>query len=128
MKRGLKTLLTNLLAKQTMPGSIIWGDLNDGHNWASGTITVPDIDKYILFAVKPKNAATYMLAYRAVGDVNFRAFGGYVNATPNQFTYALTATVSGTTLTFVKSTNINVAGTSHTNMGVTAIIGLVPAP
>lgn len=94
--------------------------------WSQGeTKTVDGLNGYYLFAVLLQGAATYMLAFSAPTDSNFRAFGGYVNTTPNVFAYAATFTRNGETLTLVKAGNVNVTGTTVTSGTVVGIYGIV---
>ena len=129
MSRGIiDQILSYLADRSNKVNQVIWGSRSDSsqYNWSSGTISVPKINDYCLFAIRPYGNATWMIAYRTPGDPNFRAIGGNISATPNQFTFMFSATVSGTTLTYVKCTDINVSGTSHTSHGIATIVGLVP--
>ena len=129
MNRGLiDKALNHIAEKLTGVNQVIWGSRSDtsSNNWTSGTISVPKINDYCIFAIRPYGNATWMIAYRTPGDPNLRAIGGNISTTPNQFTFMFSATVSGTTLTYVKCTDINVAGTSHSSHGIATIVGVVP--
>lgn len=66
-------------------------------SWASGDITVPDFDKYRLFAVDMLGAATQILARKE--STAFRGIGGFLTSI-YVYSYLLGATFSGTTLTW----------------------------
>lgn len=78
-----------------------------------------------MFAAYIAGNATPMIgfSYKSAGD--FRCFGGYFNTTPNGFTYGLTATRSGDTLTMVKAAYINIAGTTITDGSINRIYGII---
>lgn len=121
--------LKHLYLFASYSNKVLWGaPLTDSssYNWTSGSKTIADIDKYCLLAARPYGAATWMLAYNPSGATTLRFFGGYVNTTPNQFSYAFTAAKNSNTLTFQKATNINIAGTTHTDIGIACIVGVLP--
>ena len=95
-------------------------------NFSSGSITVEGLSDYHIFACYCKGAATPMIAFSAPTSTYFRAFGGYINTTPNVFNYAFTATRSGNTLTYVESGNVNVLGEGITNkQALEIIVGII---
>ena len=102
-------------------GKALWSG-----TWSvNSTKTVSGLNDYCLFAVSLSGSATQTLAYSPYGSTTLRAFGGYINTTPNIFAYAATFSRSGETLTLQQCGDINIAGTTITSHTVSAIYGIV---
>lgn len=94
-------------------------------SWSTGTITVPDFDKYELFQIQMEGQGTKILAIKH--GVNFRGIGGMSTATPTIINFQFNATVSGNDLTLVACNNCRPLDDSYsvTNMTITAIKGIL---
>lgn len=68
-------------------------------SWSSGTITIPDTDKYLLFRISMVGQGTSVLATKAGSHI--RGIGGYSSETPTITTYHFAATLSNNEWTFV---------------------------
>lgn len=67
--------------------------------WESGSITVPDTDKYTMFIIIMDGMGTVIPAFKNATYI--RGIGGYTTNTPTTQTYQFAATISGNTWTFV---------------------------
>ncbi len=67
--------------------------------WTSGSKDISESDKYTMFLVALSGQGTYIPVF-STGEY-VRGVGGYVNATPTDYTYQFGATISGTTWTLV---------------------------
>lgn len=115
--------LYNILnAIMTPFGKELWSGI-----WSSGTITVPDSDKYLAFVID--QAGTPMLALRSGGNVRGYAIGGYPTG-QNQLTRMFSCSVTGTSWTFEYSRYLSHTASGNHSAGsasnVTRIVGLVP--
>lgn len=117
---SLETQVSTQQKRWDAVDTMIWSG-----DWSSGSITVDNLSNYHLFSIKLKDAATRLLCFSPSGGSDFRAWGGYVNTTPNVFAYALTATRSGNTLTMVKCGSINVEGATVSDQAVETIWGII---
>lgn len=96
--------------------------------WSSGTITVPDTAKYIMFYVDVSGSP--LIAFR-LDDV---VLGFCITASGQaaQYIKAFRATISGDSWTFVNATQTNHTGStpyhslSSTALEVRKIVGLIP--
>lgn len=95
--------------------------------WSSGTIEVPNTNKYMLYAIRMSGQGTMVLAMRY--GTHIRGIGGYSTATPSVLMYNFTATVSGNNWTFVACNyEHHTPSGNHgaiTNCTVTSIIGII---
>ena len=78
------------LRKQLDTGKTLWSG-----NWSSGSITVPDLNKYNLFKINMNGIASSIWAYRTAAY--FRGLSG-MGGQGVAYTYQLGASVSGNTL------------------------------
>lgn len=83
------------LERATAP-KLLW---NKAEGWNSGTITVPDTDKYTAFLICMDGQGTVIQAFKHWTHI--RGIGGYSQANDEATTYHFTATFSGNTWTFV---------------------------
>lgn len=96
--------------------------------WSSGTITVPDTAKYIMFYMDISGSA--LIAFR-LDDV-ILGFGVAASGQAAQYIKAFRATISGNSWTFSNVTQTNHTGStpyhslSSTALEVRKIVGLIP--
>lgn len=95
--------------------------------WDSGSITVPDTDKYTMFLIQMKDQGTVVPAFKL--RTYIRGMGGYASDTPSITSYQFAATFSGNTWTFVACNSMTHTGSGNhsakTNRTVVSIVGLI---
>lgn len=101
-------------------GKLLWSG-----NLDSGSITVPGLGDYRLFAVKLAGEASTLVGYSAPTDAYLVAGMLDMSATPTMFAVSARMTRSGNNLTYVSAGSINVAGTSIGTKAITAIYGII---
>ena len=90
-------------------------------SWSSGSITVPNTSDYTMFLIGVSGHGTWIPAFEQ--DENYvRGMGGYVNATPTDYSYQFGATLSGNTWTYVYSDYLyHGSGSTHGTRSKTTI-------
>ena len=104
------------------PAKLLW----EG-TWSAGnTKTVSGLHKYTILACST-GGASYIPAIAPPGTTDIRFYGGYGNATPNQFLYTATFTRTASdsdSMTLVACYESNVHGSTKTASNVTKIWGI----
>ena len=104
------------------PAKLLW----EG-TWSAGdTKTVSGLHKYTILACAT-GGASYIPAIAPPGTTDIRFYGGYGNATPNQFLYTATFTRTASdsdSMTLVACYESNVHGSTKTASSVTKIWGI----
>lgn len=92
--------------------------------WSSGSITVPNTDKYRLFQITMSGQGTTVLAMK--NGTYIRGIGGYSSGS-SIINYYFSATISGNTWTFVSCESLNQTSSnaSPTDVAVTSIVGII---
>lgn len=85
--------------------------------WSGGNLTVPGFSDYTLFEVSLTDRGSTVLAVAYNGY--FRGIGGFVSVAPSIYTYAIAATYSGNTLSWVDARNVQMRA-SNTNSAYTS--------
>jgi hypothetical protein len=75
-------------------------------SWSSGTISVPNFDKYNIFLVGMEGQGTEILAIKRATGTYLRGVGGYTSDAPVPMSYFFAATYSGTNLAWVACNSI----------------------
>ena len=103
-------------------GAVLW----EG-SWTSGTITVPNTDKYKMFILGFAGQGTTVIAVKH--NTHIRGAGGYSSATPTITYYQFTATFEGDVWTFVAANSLqHTPNNDHSkaeNITLTQILGLI---
>lgn len=102
-------------------GGTLWSG-----SWTSGTIDVPDTDKYTVFKIGMSGQGVAILAVKH--GTHIRGIGGYSSDTPTVISYQFTATFSDNTWTFVACNSLRLGGDDVgviTNQTVTSIVGII---
>ena len=93
-------------------------------SWSSGTITVPNTDKYKAFLITMSGVGTLIIAFEHNNHI--RGIGGYVANNPiTAMTYHFSASISGDDWTLDGCTGIDHPGGTNTSKVITQIIGLL---
>lgn len=96
-------------------------------SWSSGSITVPDFDKYRLFQIGLEGAGAPIIT--AKHGTYLRGIGGFTTEAPTIITYHLGITFSGNTLTWVACNGFShVPSGSHGSIssnGISGITGII---
>ena len=96
-------------------------------SWKSGSITVPNTDKYKTFIITMSGQGTAISAIKH--NTHIRGIGGYVDNLGNLVTYQISAEFSGNEWTLGSCNSMNhVSGTGHVapvTETITQIIGLL---
>ena len=101
-------------------GTLLWsGSLN------TGSITVPRLSNYRLFAVKLDSELSTLIVASMPNDTWFVGGGFDITTTPTLFVLAARCTRNGNDLTYVNAGYINAAGTTITTRAITAIYGII---
>lgn len=94
--------------------------------WQEGTsITVANLDKYILFAVFLTNENVPILVNSMPTWANFRGCGGVITSTPRGYLYSCDAARSGNKLTLRKAAYQRIDNHAVTATTVSEIWGLI---
>ena len=93
--------------------------------WASGDITVDEINDFNLFLVKTSDGESDLICTIVNDGTNsyLRGVGGYASASSKEMMYYLSAVLSGTTLTMEYCRSVS-SSTSRTSRTVTEIVGI----
>lgn len=89
----------------------------------TGTITVPDLDKYWMFRIGMSGQGTAIIAIKYGSYL--RGIGGYATDTPGSHAFNFNGSFDGTSLTITYCSHINIATGSITQDTVTSINGLI---
>ena len=99
-------------------GALLWsGNLN------SGSISVPGLDDYRLFAITLEGEIATLIGYATAASLSAGALA--ITGTPSMFAVAARLTRDGNRLTYVYAGSMNIAGTAITAKAITRIIGII---
>ena len=101
-------------------GTLLWsGNLN------SGSISVPGLDDYRLFAIKLAGEVSTLIGYSAPNDAYLIASIVDITSTPTMYAVSARLSRNGNNLTYEYAGSINVAGTSIGSKTITGIYGII---
>lgn len=101
-------------------GQILWTG-----TWSSGSITVPGLSDYVLFAARLVDSRIWLTGFSARNDSAFRLSSNHISNTPNVFAYALNASRDGDKLTMDIAGYANVLGANVYPSTVCEIVGIL---
>lgn len=114
-------LVTLSQIKQSLQPRILYSG-----NFSSGSITIPDLDKYIMFGGEINDVSTRVLGISRPDWKTFRMFGIWYDGSNPQM-YSLNCSRSGNTLTMVDCVRCRLDNsTIDKNRSLTVLYGLVP--
>lgn len=100
-------------------GKTIWS----GSAGTNSSLSVPDVDQYIIYKIAIEGQGTTVLAIRHGKYI--RGIGGYTTATPTITHYYFAGEVSGTTVKVIECGSGKPNSTSITKLNATSVIGLI---
>ncbi len=101
-------------------GQVLWTG-----TWSSGSITVPGLSDYVLFAARLVDSRIWITGFSARNDSAFRLSSNHISNTPNVFAYALNALRDGNKLTMDIAGYANVLGENVYPSTVCEIVGIL---